>query len=41
VTTVLQTLEEQCQKIAKAADYRQLVLWFDACPFGQSMLAHL
>lgn len=38
---VLQTLKEQYQKLAAAADYERIVLWFDACLFDQSMLAHL
>ncbi len=38
---VLQALREQYQKLATAPDYERLVLWFDACLFDQSMLAHL
>lgn len=38
---VLKVLEEQYRKLAKAADYQQIVLWFDACLFDQSMLVHL
>jgi len=38
---VLQTLRTQYQRLAAATSYRQLVLWFDACLFDQSMLAHI
>ena len=38
---ILGTLEEQYQKLAAAAEYDRIVLWFDACLFDQSMLAHI
>ena len=38
---MLKTLEAQYRKIAGAAAYGQIVLWFDACLFDQSMLAHI
>jgi hypothetical protein len=38
---VLDTLKGQYRKLAAAADYGHLVLWFDACLFDQSMLAHI
>ncbi|MGB3209341.1 MAG: hypothetical protein WBB19_01415 [Desulforhopalus sp.] len=38
---VLQTLRDQYRKIAAGANYGQIVLWFDACLFDQSMLVHL
>jgi hypothetical protein len=38
---VLSTLEYQYRKLAAAADYARIVLWFDACLFDQSMLVHL
>jgi hypothetical protein len=38
---VLSTLENQYTKLAAAADYERIVLWFDACLFDQSMLAHI
>ena len=38
---ILQTLREQYQKISTASEYENIVLWFDACLFDQSMLAHL
>ncbi len=41
VEQVLEVFEEQYLKLKKAADYRQIVLWFDGCLFDQSMLAHL
>ena len=39
-TSILKTLERQYQKLA-AADDAHIVLWFDACLFDQSMLAHI
>lgn len=38
---VLTTLREQYAKLARAADYNRLVLWFDACLFDQAMLCHI
>ena len=38
---VLETLRGQYQKLAAAADFQRIVLWFDACLFDQSMLAHI
>ncbi len=38
---VLDTLEAQYQKLLDSRDYEQIVLWFDACLFDQSMLAHI
>jgi hypothetical protein len=38
---ILDTLKSQYQKLAAAADYECIVLWFDACLFDQSMLAHI
>lgn len=38
---ILVELEEQYRKLAVAADYGKIVLWFDACLFDQSMLAHI
>ena len=35
------TLLAQYAKLAEAADYERIVLWFDACLFDQSMLAHI
>lgn len=37
---VLETLHKQYRKLAEAAD-KHIVLWFDACLFDQSMLAHI
>ena len=37
---VVETLRRQYRKLAEAAE-RQIVLWFDACLFDQSMLAHI
>ncbi len=37
---VLETLRRQYRKLSEAAD-RQIILWFDACLFDQSMLAHI
>jgi hypothetical protein len=34
-------LKEQYVKLAAAEKYKQIVLWFDACLFDQSMLAHI
>ena len=38
---ILQTLHTQYQKLAELGPYEQIVLWFDACLFDQSMLAHI
>lgn len=38
---ILKTLHHQYQRLAEAASYERVVLWFDACLFDQSMLAHI
>jgi hypothetical protein len=38
---ILGTLRAQYGKLERAGDYDSLVLWFDACLFDQSMLAHI
>ena len=38
---ILDTLQRQYQKLTEATGYRQIVLWFDACLFDQSMLVHI
>jgi hypothetical protein len=38
---VLETLRNQYKKLMGAKDYERIVLWFDACLFDQSMLAHI
>lgn len=38
---VLKTLHGQYQRLTKAASFDSIVLWFDACLFDQSMLAHI
>jgi hypothetical protein len=38
---VFRTLEQQYDKLAGAGSYENIVLWFDACLFDQSMLAHI
>lgn len=38
---VLKTLEEQYAKLRTVGEYSECVLWFDACLFDQSMLAHI
>jgi hypothetical protein len=38
---VLQTLHRQYHKLAEAARDTAILLWFDACVFDQSMLAHI
>ena len=40
-TSVLKTLQDQYRKLADAASYDRIILWFDACLFDQSMLAHI
>jgi hypothetical protein len=39
--SILKTLHNQYQKLAEAASYERIVLWFDACLFDQSMFAHI
>lgn len=38
---ILETLRRQYDRLAKAAPDEHIVLWFDACLFDQSMLAHI
>ena len=38
---ILNTLKEQYDKLAAVEKYKQIVLWFDACLFDQSMLVHV
>jgi len=38
---ILEGLGAQYRKLESAPDYHELVLWFDACLFDQSMLAHI
>ncbi len=38
---ILQTFHTQYQRLAEAGIHEQIVLWFDACLFDQSMLAHI
>jgi Domain of unknown function (DUF1835) len=38
---VLQTLHQQYHRLAQAVQDNHIVLWFDACVFDQSMLAHI
>ncbi|MDA8125614.1 MAG: DUF1835 domain-containing protein [Deltaproteobacteria bacterium] len=38
---ILRTLENQYRKLAAAAGYERIVLWFDACLFDQAMLVHI
>lgn len=38
---VLEGLTGQYEKLAHVGDYANTVLWFDACLFDQSMLAHI
>ena len=38
---VLATLHDQYRTLAEAATCERIVLWFDACLFDQSMLAHV
>jgi len=38
---ILSALKSQYRKLADAADYERIVLWFDACLFDQSMLVHI
>jgi hypothetical protein len=39
--SILKTFHEQYRKLSEAASYERIVLWFDACLFDQSMLAHV
>lgn len=38
---VLEVLQKQYEKLKSASAFGRIVLWFDACLFDQSMLAHL
>jgi hypothetical protein len=38
---VLKTLQQQYHTLAQAAQDNHILLWFDACLFDQSMLAHI
>lgn len=38
---ILETLRNQYRKLAAASACERIVLWFDACLFDQSMLAHI
>ncbi|MBI9091331.1 MAG: DUF1835 domain-containing protein [Desulfobacterium sp.] len=38
---ILETLHLQYKKLVESASYAHIVLWFDACLFDQSMLAHI
>jgi hypothetical protein len=38
---ILETLHNQYDTLAEAAMHRDIVLWFDACLFDQSMLVHI
>jgi hypothetical protein len=38
---VIETLHNQYRKLEEAAADKHIVLWFDACLFDQSMLAHI
>lgn len=38
---VLKTLRHQYAKLSAAGEYENIVLWFDACLFDQSMLCHI
>ena len=38
---VLETFHTQYRKLSEAATHERIVLWFDACLFDQSMLAHI
>ena len=39
--SILKTLHHQYQRLATAGSHERIVLWFDACLFDQSMLAHI
>jgi hypothetical protein len=38
---ILKTFHHQYQRLTEAASHERIVLWFDACLFDQSMLAHI
>lgn len=38
---ILETLRTQYLKLETARDYDNIILWFDACLFDQSMLSHI
>ena len=38
---ILEELEGQYRRLASAVDHWRIILWFDACLFDQSMLAHV
>lgn len=38
---ILYSLKNQYRKLATAADFERIVLWFDACLFDQAMLVHI
>lgn len=38
---ILKELEGQYRRLASAAGSKEIILWFDACLFDQSMLAHI
>jgi hypothetical protein len=38
---ILKTFHDQYQRLVEAASCERIVLWFDACLFDQSMLAHI
>ncbi len=38
---LLESLKNQYEKLKNATSYDRIVLWFDACLFDQSMLAHI
>lgn len=38
---ILTTLKRQYAKLSTSGGYKSIVLWFDACLFDQSMLAHV
>jgi len=38
---ILETIRGQYQKLETAGEYDELILWFDACLFDQSMLSHI
>ena len=39
--SILNTLQNQYARLTRASAYASIVLWFDACLFDQSMLAHI
>ena len=38
---ILEALRNQYRRLTETADYKRIVLWFDACLFDQSMLVHI